>query len=172
MCFKFCIFFVLGLWSPVWRSWWTAPSSSPALPQTILGTIPACPPMDCWLRLLHLPISLWHVSVYVLMRSSPIFSPHIMTQILPIHKSHPTFSLFPVFLSDPAQALLMPPQTYLPTGLRGLVSCPVRAQPPLLRVDWTKDGQPLDLAMVQISLISPLIEIAINCVMLLIWPFP
>ncbi|CAB1318474.1 unnamed protein product [Coregonus sp. 'balchen'] len=47
----------------------------------------------------------------------------------------------------PAQALLMPPQTYLPTGLGGLVSCSVRAQPPLLRVDWTKDGQPLDLAM-------------------------
>uniref|UniRef100_A0A4W5LR74 Immunoglobulin superfamily, member 9a n=1 Tax=Hucho hucho TaxID=62062 RepID=A0A4W5LR74_9TELE len=45
----------------------------------------------------------------------------------------------------PAQALLMPPQTYLPTGLGGLVSCLVRAQPPLLRVDWTKDGQPLDL---------------------------
>eukprot|EP00063_Salmo_salar_P009224 XP_013984059.1 PREDICTED: protein turtle homolog A-like isoform X2 [Salmo salar] len=47
----------------------------------------------------------------------------------------------------PAQALLMPQQTYLPTGLGGLVSCPVRAQPLLLRVDWTKDGQPLDLAM-------------------------
>ncbi|XP_020313701.1 protein turtle homolog A isoform X1 [Oncorhynchus kisutch] len=50
-------------------------------------------------------------------------------------------------VTHPAQALLMPPQTYLPTGLGGLVSCPVRAQPPLLRVDWTKDGQPLDLAM-------------------------
>uniref|UniRef100_A0A4W5KB36 Immunoglobulin superfamily, member 9a n=1 Tax=Hucho hucho TaxID=62062 RepID=A0A4W5KB36_9TELE len=47
----------------------------------------------------------------------------------------------------PAQALLMPQQTYLPTGLGGLVSCPVRAQPPLLHVDWTKDRQPLDLAM-------------------------
>uniref|UniRef100_A0A8C7KMF6 Immunoglobulin superfamily, member 9a n=1 Tax=Oncorhynchus kisutch TaxID=8019 RepID=A0A8C7KMF6_ONCKI len=47
----------------------------------------------------------------------------------------------------PAQALLMPQQMYLPTGLGGLVSCPVRAQPLLLRVDWTKDGQPLDLAM-------------------------
>ncbi|KAL0965550.1 hypothetical protein UPYG_G00282800 [Umbra pygmaea] len=46
-----------------------------------------------------------------------------------------------------AQVLQMPPQTYLPTGLGGLVSCPVRAQPPLLRVDWTKDGQPLDLEM-------------------------
>ncbi|XP_052376028.1 LOW QUALITY PROTEIN: protein turtle homolog A-like [Oncorhynchus keta] len=47
----------------------------------------------------------------------------------------------------PAQALQMPQQTYLPTGLGGLVSCPARAQPLLLRVDWTKDGQPLDLSI-------------------------
>lgn len=55
----------------------------------------------------------------------------------------------PLFLSDPAQALLMPKVTYLPTGMGGLVSCPVRAQPPLLRVDWTRDGVPLDLGMVR-----------------------
>ncbi|KAJ7987256.1 hypothetical protein DPEC_G00336850 [Dallia pectoralis] len=47
----------------------------------------------------------------------------------------------------PAQVLQMPPQTYLPTGLSGRVSCPVKAQPPLLRVDWTKDGKPVDLAL-------------------------
>ncbi|XP_010892221.2 protein turtle homolog A isoform X2 [Esox lucius] len=47
----------------------------------------------------------------------------------------------------PAQVLLMPPQTYLPTGMSGLVPCPVKAQPPLLRVDWTKDGKPVDLAL-------------------------
>ncbi|KAF7656898.1 hypothetical protein LDENG_00034970 [Lucifuga dentata] len=47
----------------------------------------------------------------------------------------------------PAQALRMPKETYLPTGMAGLVTCPVTAQPPLLRVDWTKDGKPLDLAL-------------------------
>uniref|UniRef100_A0A668A8Q9 Immunoglobulin superfamily, member 9a n=1 Tax=Myripristis murdjan TaxID=586833 RepID=A0A668A8Q9_9TELE len=47
----------------------------------------------------------------------------------------------------PAQALQMPKETYLPTGMSGLVTCPVRAQPPLLRVDWTKDGEALDLAL-------------------------
>ncbi|XP_050928747.1 LOW QUALITY PROTEIN: protein turtle homolog A [Lates calcarifer] len=45
----------------------------------------------------------------------------------------------------PAQALQMPPETYLPTGMDGVVTCQVAAQPPLLRVDWTKDGEPLDL---------------------------
>ncbi|XP_028273424.1 protein turtle homolog A [Parambassis ranga] len=45
----------------------------------------------------------------------------------------------------PAQALQMPQETYLPTGMQGTISCPVAALPPLLRVDWTKDGEPLDL---------------------------
>uniref|UniRef100_A0A8C9XVJ4 Immunoglobulin superfamily, member 9a n=1 Tax=Sander lucioperca TaxID=283035 RepID=A0A8C9XVJ4_SANLU len=47
----------------------------------------------------------------------------------------------------PAQALPMPQQTYLPTGMEGVVACPAAAQPPLLRVDWTKDGEPLDLSL-------------------------
>ncbi|KAK5851762.1 hypothetical protein PBY51_023290 [Eleginops maclovinus] len=47
----------------------------------------------------------------------------------------------------PAQALPMPQQTYLPTGMKGVVACPWAAQPPLLRVDWTKDGELLDLSL-------------------------
>ncbi|XP_074545798.1 protein turtle homolog B [Halichoeres trimaculatus] len=47
----------------------------------------------------------------------------------------------------PAQALQMPLKTYLPTGMDGLVTCPAAAQPPLLRVHWTKDGEPLDLSL-------------------------
>ncbi|XP_072309375.1 protein turtle homolog A-like [Eucyclogobius newberryi] len=47
----------------------------------------------------------------------------------------------------PAQALQTPKDTYLPTGKDGLVTCPSVAQPPLLRVEWTKDGEPLDLAV-------------------------
>ncbi|XP_026153415.1 protein turtle homolog A-like [Mastacembelus armatus] len=46
----------------------------------------------------------------------------------------------------PAQALQMPSEMYLPTGMDGVVTCPAAAQPPLLRVDWTKDGEPLDLS--------------------------
>lgn len=33
--------------------------------------------------------------------------------------------------------------------------CPAASQPPLLRVDWTKDGEPLDLSMVLKALHSP-----------------
>ncbi|XP_037341123.2 protein turtle homolog A [Pungitius pungitius] len=47
----------------------------------------------------------------------------------------------------PALALPMPRQTYLPTGMEGVVTCPAAARPPLLRVDWTKDGEPLDLSL-------------------------
>ncbi|XP_011602796.2 protein turtle homolog A [Takifugu rubripes] len=46
----------------------------------------------------------------------------------------------------PAQALQMPAQTYLPTGMEGVITCPAASQPPLIRVDWTKDGEPLDLS--------------------------
>lgn len=46
-------------------------------------------------------------------------------------------------------ALQMPPKTYLPMGMEGVVTCPVAARPPLLRVDWMKDGEPLDLSMVR-----------------------
>ncbi|KAK7896621.1 hypothetical protein WMY93_021946 [Mugilogobius chulae] len=47
----------------------------------------------------------------------------------------------------PAKALQTSQDTYLPTGKEGLISCPTLAQPPLLRVDWTKDGEPLDLSL-------------------------
>ncbi|XP_036986613.2 protein turtle homolog A isoform X3 [Artibeus jamaicensis] len=45
----------------------------------------------------------------------------------------------------PAQATAMPPETPLPIGMRGVIHCPVRANPPLLFVSWTKDGQALQL---------------------------
>uniref|UniRef100_A0A673CB36 Immunoglobulin superfamily, member 9a n=1 Tax=Sphaeramia orbicularis TaxID=375764 RepID=A0A673CB36_9TELE len=47
----------------------------------------------------------------------------------------------------PAKALEMPEETYLPTGKDGILTCPTAAQPPLLRVDWVKDGEPLDLSL-------------------------
>nr|XP_042114573.1 protein turtle homolog A isoform X3 [Peromyscus maniculatus bairdii] len=45
----------------------------------------------------------------------------------------------------PAQVTAMPPETPLPIGMRGVIQCPVRADPPLLFVTWTKDGQALQL---------------------------
>ncbi|XP_054613252.1 protein turtle homolog A-like isoform X2 [Dunckerocampus dactyliophorus] len=46
----------------------------------------------------------------------------------------------------PAQALPMPRETYLPTGMGGMVNCSSVAEPPLLYVVWTKDGEPVDLS--------------------------
>ncbi|MEJ1270380.1 immunoglobulin superfamily member 9 [Cricetulus griseus] len=45
----------------------------------------------------------------------------------------------------PAQVTVMPPETLLPIGMRGVIQCPARANPPLLFVTWTKDGQALQL---------------------------
>ncbi|KAM4533145.1 protein turtle homolog B [Fundulus diaphanus] len=47
----------------------------------------------------------------------------------------------------PAKALSVPQETYLPTGMGGVIPCPAAAQPPLLRVDWIKDGETLDLSL-------------------------
>lgn len=53
----------------------------------------------------------------------------------------------------------MPRQTYLPTGMEGVVTCPAAAQPPLLRVDWIKDGEPLDLSMVMKIIVFLMVSI-------------
>uniref|UniRef100_A0A2K6R7Q0 Immunoglobulin superfamily member 9 n=1 Tax=Rhinopithecus roxellana TaxID=61622 RepID=A0A2K6R7Q0_RHIRO len=45
----------------------------------------------------------------------------------------------------PAQVTAMPPETPLPIGMPGVIRCPVRANPPLLFVSWTKDGKALQL---------------------------
>ncbi|XP_059394669.1 protein turtle homolog A-like isoform X2 [Carassius carassius] len=50
-------------------------------------------------------------------------------------------------VQHPAQVMKMPSLTFLPTGMRGIIACPVRAEPPLSHVDWIKDDKPLDLGM-------------------------
>ncbi|XP_048029499.1 protein turtle homolog A isoform X2 [Megalobrama amblycephala] len=50
-------------------------------------------------------------------------------------------------VQHPAQVMQMPKLTFLPTGMRGVIACPVRAEPPLSHVDWIKDGKPLNLDM-------------------------
>lgn len=45
----------------------------------------------------------------------------------------------------------MPRQTYLPAGMGGVIICPVQADPPVLYVNWTKDGNYLNLDNVSIK---------------------
>ncbi|XP_061406811.1 protein turtle homolog B [Lethenteron reissneri] len=45
----------------------------------------------------------------------------------------------------PARVVGMPAVTYVPIGLAGFVRCPADAVPPVLRIDWKRDGRPLDL---------------------------
>lgn len=70
-------------------------------------------------------------------RSSP------QTHVLVCHRVRFTSasSLLP---SDPARVGRMPRETYLPTGMGGVIVCPVQANPPALYVNWTKDGNDLN----------------------------
>ncbi|KAI1229954.1 Protein turtle A [Lamprotornis superbus] len=56
----------------------------------------------------------------------------------------PSASAF-VTVLYPAQVTTMLPETHLPKGMRGVIRCPSRANPPLLSVTWTRDGRPLEL---------------------------
>ncbi|KAG9354804.1 hypothetical protein JZ751_001517, partial [Albula glossodonta] len=58
----------------------------------------------------------------------------------------PTASAY-LTVKHPAQVVRMPRETYLPAGMGGVIACPVRAEPPMLFVNWTKDGDVLDLDM-------------------------
>ncbi|MBN3317474.1 TUTLA protein, partial [Atractosteus spatula] len=58
----------------------------------------------------------------------------------------PTASAY-LTVKHPAQVLPMPKETYLPVGMEGVITCPVRAEPPMLFVNWTKDGHLLNLDM-------------------------
>ncbi|KAM4616840.1 uncharacterized protein igsf9b [Polymixia lowei] len=48
-------------------------------------------------------------------------------------------------VKHPARVGRMPRETYLPTGMEGVIICPVQADPPVLYVNWTKDGDNLNL---------------------------
>lgn len=70
-------------------------------------------------------------------RSSP------QTRVLVCHRVRFTAASSP-FPSDPARVGRMPRETYLPTGMGGVIVCPVQANPPALYVNWTKDGNDLN----------------------------
>ncbi|XP_077418204.1 uncharacterized protein igsf9b isoform X2 [Vanacampus margaritifer] len=48
-------------------------------------------------------------------------------------------------VKHPARVVRMPRETYLPSGMEGVIVCPVQADPPVLYVNWTKDGNNLNL---------------------------
>ncbi|KAM4746282.1 uncharacterized protein igsf9b isoform 2-T2 [Anableps anableps] len=48
-------------------------------------------------------------------------------------------------VKHPARVGRMLRETYLPAGMEGVISCPVQADPPVLYVNWTKDGNELNL---------------------------
>ncbi|XP_072538047.1 uncharacterized protein igsf9b [Salminus brasiliensis] len=48
-------------------------------------------------------------------------------------------------VKHPARVVRMPRETYLPVGMGGKIVCPVQAEPPMIYVNWTKDGNSLDL---------------------------
>ncbi|CAB1417674.1 unnamed protein product [Pleuronectes platessa] len=48
-------------------------------------------------------------------------------------------------VKHPARVGRMSRETYLPAGMEGLIVCPVQADPPVLYVNWTKDGNYLNL---------------------------
>ncbi|XP_034398526.1 protein turtle homolog A [Cyclopterus lumpus] len=48
-------------------------------------------------------------------------------------------------VKHPARVGRMSRETYLPSGMEGVIICPVQADPPVLFVNWTKDGNKLNL---------------------------
>ncbi|XP_037634534.1 protein turtle homolog A isoform X1 [Sebastes umbrosus] len=48
-------------------------------------------------------------------------------------------------VKHPARVVRMSRETYLPAGMEGVIICPVQADPPVLYVNWTKDGNNLNL---------------------------
>ncbi|XP_019131552.2 protein turtle homolog A isoform X2 [Larimichthys crocea] len=48
-------------------------------------------------------------------------------------------------VKHPARVGRMSRETYLPAGMEGVIVCPVQADPPVLYVNWTKDGNYLNL---------------------------
>ncbi|KAL7392207.1 hypothetical protein ABVT39_021130 [Epinephelus coioides] len=48
-------------------------------------------------------------------------------------------------VKHPARVVRMSRETYLPAGMEGVITCPVQADPPVLYVNWTKDGNDLNL---------------------------
>lgn len=128
--------------SPECGSWWMAACSCRLPSLTTLAATRVCPAMASRARPRPLPTSLCSVSL------TPAPSPGCLPPLCQA-KLLPHNLPLPPPPPDPAQVTSMPPETPLPVGMRGVIRCPVRANPPLLFVSWTKDGQALQLDKVQ-----------------------
>lgn len=105
------------------------------------AAIPVCPATASPTRLQPQPTSLCSVRS---LTPAPLTA-----RSLPRARPSASCIICHCFPPDPAQVTAMPPETPLPIGMRGVIRCPVRANPPLLFVSWTKDGQALQLDKVQ-----------------------
>lgn len=126
--------------SPECGSWWTGACGCRPPSRTTLAATPVCPATASGARPRPQPTSLCSVSLARL-PPQPAPLPWARPKLLPYK--------LPLSPPDPAQVTAMPPETPLPVGMRGVIRCPVRANPPLLFVSWTKDGQALQLDKVQ-----------------------
>lgn len=132
-----------------WRSWWMGRSSSLISSQRTLATTPAFQRTASWRRLLPLHNSQWnvrgsfqtHATFHLIKADCRLFFFVVLI----------TFPLPPFFNADPARVARMPRQTYLPAGMGGVIICPVQADPPVLYVNWTKDGNDLNLDNVSMA---------------------
>lgn len=73
----------------------------------------------------------------------------------------PSLGNFTSSSSDPARVGRMSRETYLPAGMEGFLVCPVQADPPVLYVNWTKDGNELNPD--NVSYVAKTNEYVINC---------
>ncbi len=127
------------------------------LSQRMLATTPASQLMGYWPHPRPLHTWKWNVRVCSLVKGSifvlpyshsnfNIFSPNQGCTGLEHVLACPIFcDKFSAFTTDPARVGRMSRETYLPTGMEGVIVCPVQADPPVLYVNWTKDGNNLNL---------------------------
>lgn len=118
-------------------------SSSLISSQKTLATTPAFQQMASWRHLQPPHSSQWNVMVYT--SNTWTFNLKYLTAGLP--RCVFLWIIPPLFFinTDPARVARMPRQTYLPAGMGGVIICPVQADPPVLYVNWTKDGNDLNL---------------------------
>lgn len=87
-------------------------------------------------------------------RKGSINHPFLFVEYFPaFFRREPLFyssSKFLLLILDPARVGRMSRETYLPAGMEGVIVCPVQADPPVLYVNWTKDGSDLNLDNVRI----------------------
>lgn len=138
----------LGPSGPEWRFWWMELFWFLISSQKMLETTLVSPLMEYWLHPRLLPIWKWNVSV---LPSHSLWLIERWMCFTAISNQKAVFNFLSFFISDPARVGRMLRETYLPAGMEGVIFCPVQADPPVLYVNWTKDGNELNLDNVNVS---------------------